>query len=110
VHLPSTKDKDNSLASYFLKKAARLQSGYKNASHKVTSTVIPKHIYEITKIKLSDPDCQYMLWRRSASPSWGLHNPWISKLDMSSYERLWKAGFFISFSLTAKITTLEEQR
>lgn len=47
-------------ASYFLKKAAGLQSGGGNAGHKVAGTVTPKHIYEIAKIKQSDPDCQYM--------------------------------------------------
>jgi hypothetical protein len=45
-------------------------------------------------------------WRWSASPSWGLHNPWVSKSDMRLYERQWKA---CSFSLTAKITALNEQ-
>lgn len=46
--------------SYFLKKAAGLQSGGGNAGHKVAGFVTPKHIYEIAKIKQADPDCQYM--------------------------------------------------
>jgi large subunit ribosomal protein L11 len=71
MHLPNTKDnkdKNNSFnfvvkspfTSYFLKKATRLQSSYKNIGHKVASTMTPKHIYEITKIKQSDPDHLYM--------------------------------------------------
>jgi large subunit ribosomal protein L11 len=71
MHLPNTKDnkdKNNSFnfvvkspfTSYFLKKATGLQSSYKNIGHKVASTMTPKHIYEITKIKQSDPDHLYM--------------------------------------------------
>ncbi len=56
MHLPNTKDKENSFnfilkspsTSYFLKKATGLQSGCKNIGHKVASTMTPKHIYEIT--------------------------------------------------------------
>ncbi|KAL3689811.1 hypothetical protein R1sor_016120 [Riccia sorocarpa] len=46
--------------SYFLKKAAGLQSGGGKAGHEVAGVVTVKHIYEIAKIKQQDPECQYM--------------------------------------------------
>lgn len=46
--------------SYFLKKAAGLQSGSGNAGHRIAGVVTPKHVYEIAKIKQADPDSQYM--------------------------------------------------
>ncbi|CAM6105538.1 unnamed protein product [Calypogeia fissa] len=46
--------------SYFLKKAAGLQIGSSRAGHDVAGVVTLKHIYEIAKIKQTDPDCQYL--------------------------------------------------
>ncbi|KAJ7536573.1 hypothetical protein O6H91_12G075000 [Diphasiastrum complanatum] len=46
--------------SYFLKKAAGIQLGASRAAHETAGVVTVKHIYEIAKIKQSDPDCQYM--------------------------------------------------
>jgi ribosomal protein L11 len=58
MHLPDTKDKDISFnfvvkspSASYLKKVARLQSSHRNIGHKVASTMKPKHIYEIAKIK-----------------------------------------------------------
>ncbi|KAL2634592.1 hypothetical protein R1flu_006071 [Riccia fluitans] len=46
--------------SYFLKKAAGLQSGGGKAGHEVAGVVTVKHIFEIAKIKQQDPECQFM--------------------------------------------------
>jgi large subunit ribosomal protein L11 len=46
--------------SYFLKKAAGLQSGSSRPGHEAAGVVTLKHIYEIAKIKQTDPDCQYL--------------------------------------------------
>ncbi|KAG6552046.1 hypothetical protein Mapa_006352 [Marchantia paleacea] len=46
--------------SYFLKKAAGLQTGGGRAGHDVAGVVTVKHVYEIAKIKQTDPECQYM--------------------------------------------------
>lgn len=40
--------------SYFLKKAAGLDSGSKRPGHEAAGTVTAKHIYEIAKIKQED--------------------------------------------------------
>ncbi|CAM9003660.1 unnamed protein product [Rhodiola kirilowii] len=46
--------------SWYLKKAAGIESGSGRSGHVVASTVTLKHVYEIAKVKQSDPFCQYM--------------------------------------------------
>lgn len=46
--------------TWFLKKAAGIDSGSGRAGHVVASTLTLKHIYEIAKVKQADPYCQYM--------------------------------------------------
>ncbi|KAF6169643.1 hypothetical protein GIB67_004035 [Kingdonia uniflora] len=46
--------------TWYLKKAAGIESGSGRAGHEVASTLTLKHIYEIAKVKQSDPFCQYM--------------------------------------------------
>ncbi|XP_071724413.1 uncharacterized protein [Rutidosis leptorrhynchoides] len=46
--------------SWYLKKAAGIDFGSGRAGHVVASTVTLKHVYEIAKVKQSDPYCQYM--------------------------------------------------
>ncbi|XP_075653027.1 uncharacterized protein LOC142623485 [Castanea sativa] len=46
--------------TWYLKKAAGIESGSSRPSHVVASSVTLKHVYEIAKIKQSDPYCQYM--------------------------------------------------
>uniref|UniRef100_A0A7N0VHT2 Large ribosomal subunit protein uL11m n=1 Tax=Kalanchoe fedtschenkoi TaxID=63787 RepID=A0A7N0VHT2_KALFE len=43
-----------------LKKAAGIEGGSGRPSHVVVSSVTLKHVYEIAKVKQSDPFCQYM--------------------------------------------------
>ncbi|KAK4493377.1 hypothetical protein RD792_017727 [Penstemon davidsonii] len=46
--------------SWYLKKAAGVESGSSRPGHVTASTVTVKHVYEIAKIKQGDPYCQYM--------------------------------------------------
>ena len=46
--------------TWFLKKAAGIELGSGRPGHLVTSTVTVKHIYEIAKVKQSDPYCQFL--------------------------------------------------
>ncbi|KAF8412414.1 hypothetical protein HHK36_000378 [Tetracentron sinense] len=46
--------------TWYLKKAAGIESGSSRPGHVVASVVTLKHIYEIAKVKQSDPYCQYM--------------------------------------------------
>lgn len=51
--------------TWYLKKAAGIEaagieSGSGRTGHVVASTLTLKHIYEIAKVKQSDPFCQYM--------------------------------------------------
>ncbi|KAB1216320.1 54S ribosomal protein L19, mitochondrial [Morella rubra] len=60
--------KDNTLVftvkspsvTWYIKKAAGVESGSGRLGHEVISTVTLKHVYEIAKIKQSDPYCQFM--------------------------------------------------
>ncbi|KAG5241556.1 hypothetical protein OIU85_008833 [Salix viminalis] len=47
-------------ATWYLKKAAGIESGSGRPGHVEASTVTLKHVYEIAKVKQSDPYCQYM--------------------------------------------------
>lgn len=46
--------------SYFLKKAAGLQLASRKPGHQIVGQVTVKHVYEIAKIKQTDPLCQYL--------------------------------------------------
>ncbi|XP_042481720.1 54S ribosomal protein L19, mitochondrial-like [Macadamia integrifolia] len=46
--------------TWYLKKAAGIESGSRLPGHVVASVLNLKHIYEIAKIKQSDPYCQYL--------------------------------------------------
>ncbi|KAL5752274.1 hypothetical protein ACOSP7_022458 [Xanthoceras sorbifolium] len=46
--------------TWYLKKAAGVDSGSSRPGHVTASTVTLKHVYEIAKVKQSDPYCQYM--------------------------------------------------
>ncbi|KAK2999507.1 hypothetical protein RJ639_023287 [Escallonia herrerae] len=46
--------------TWYLKKAAGIESGSGRPGHVVASTITMKHVYEIAKVKQSDPYCQYM--------------------------------------------------
>ncbi|GFP91575.1 54S ribosomal protein l19 mitochondrial [Phtheirospermum japonicum] len=46
--------------SWYLKKAVGIENGSGRPGHVTASTITPKHMYEIAKIKQSDPYCQYM--------------------------------------------------
>ncbi|XP_043716663.1 50S ribosomal protein L11-like [Telopea speciosissima] len=46
--------------TWYLKKAAGIEFGSRLPGHVVASVLTLKHIYEIAKIKQSDPYCQYM--------------------------------------------------
>ncbi|XP_075483202.1 uncharacterized protein LOC142523332 [Primulina tabacum] len=46
--------------TWYLKKAAGIESGSSRPGHVSASTITLKHVYEIAKIKQSDPYCQYM--------------------------------------------------
>lgn len=46
--------------TWYLKKAAGIERGSRRPGHFVASTLSLKHIYEIAKVKQSDPYCQYM--------------------------------------------------
>ncbi|KAL6338986.1 hypothetical protein AAG906_024137 [Vitis piasezkii] len=46
--------------TWYLKKAAGIELGSGRPSHVVASSVTVKHIYEISKVKQSNPYCQYM--------------------------------------------------
>ncbi|RVX21390.1 54S ribosomal protein L19, mitochondrial [Vitis vinifera] len=46
--------------TWYLKKAAGIELGSGRPGHVVASSVTVKHIYEIAKVKQSDPYCQYM--------------------------------------------------
>ncbi|KAI3668889.1 hypothetical protein L6452_40106 [Arctium lappa] len=46
--------------TWYLKKAAGIESGSRMPGHVVASKLTLKHIYEIAKVKQSDPYCQYM--------------------------------------------------
>lgn len=46
--------------SYFLKKAAGILNGSSKSGHEGGGAVTLKHVYEIAKIKQTDPGCQYI--------------------------------------------------
>ncbi|KAL6533515.1 hypothetical protein OROMI_027627 [Orobanche minor] len=46
--------------TWYLKKAAGIESGSSRPGHLIASTITLNHVYEIAKIKQSDPYCQYM--------------------------------------------------
>ncbi|XP_076908360.1 uncharacterized protein LOC143565202 [Bidens hawaiensis] len=46
--------------TWFLKKAAGIESWSGRPSHVVASTITLKHVYEIANVKQADPYCQYM--------------------------------------------------
>lgn len=46
--------------TWYLKKAAGVENGSSRPGHVTASTITLKHVYEIAKIKQSDPFCQYM--------------------------------------------------
>ncbi|KAL4572621.1 hypothetical protein LXL04_019401 [Taraxacum kok-saghyz] len=46
--------------TWYLKQAAGITSGSRMPGHVVASSLTLKHIYEIAKVKQSDPYCQYM--------------------------------------------------
>ncbi|KAL8532222.1 hypothetical protein ACS0TY_008720 [Phlomoides rotata] len=46
--------------TWYLKKAAGVEFGCGRPGHETASTITLKHVYEIAKIKQSDPYCQYM--------------------------------------------------
>ncbi|WRX08996.1 Large ribosomal subunit protein uL11 [Theobroma cacao] len=46
--------------TWYLKKAVGLVSGSSWPSHVIATTLSVRHIYEIAKVKQSDPYCQYM--------------------------------------------------
>ncbi|XP_076945142.1 large ribosomal subunit protein uL11m-like [Bidens hawaiensis] len=46
--------------SWYLKKAAGIESGSGWAGHAMASMITLKHVYEIAKVKQGDPNCQYM--------------------------------------------------
>ncbi|CAN6680619.1 hypothetical protein ACFX13_018481 [Malus domestica] len=46
--------------TWYLKKAAGIESGSSRPGHAVASTLSVRHVYEIAKVKQSDPYCQYM--------------------------------------------------
>lgn len=46
--------------SWFLKKAAGIESGSSRPGHIEASTVTVKHVYEIAKVKQTDPHLQYL--------------------------------------------------
>ncbi|XP_057828323.1 uncharacterized protein LOC131039552 isoform X2 [Cryptomeria japonica] len=46
--------------TWYLKKAAGIQAGSGKPGHETVATLSVKHIYEIAKIKQTDPNCQTM--------------------------------------------------
>lgn len=46
--------------TWFLKKAAGIESGSSRPGHVVVSSIMLRHVYEIAKVKQSDPFCQHM--------------------------------------------------
>ncbi|KAK3410578.1 50S ribosomal protein L11 [Eucalyptus grandis] len=46
--------------TWYLKKAAGIESGSGRPGHETASKITLKHAYEIAKVKQSDPYCQYM--------------------------------------------------
>ncbi|KAL6274235.1 hypothetical protein ACE6H2_024927 [Prunus campanulata] len=46
--------------SWYLKKATGVDSGSSRPKHVVASELSVRHLYEIAKVKQSDPYCQYM--------------------------------------------------
>ncbi|BFG41827.1 hypothetical protein CerSpe_281020 [Prunus speciosa] len=46
--------------SWYLKKATGVESGSSRPGHVVASKLSVRHVYEIAKVKQSDPYCQYM--------------------------------------------------
>lgn len=46
--------------TWYLKKAAGIESGSSRPGHVEASTISLKHVYEIAKVKQSDPFCAYM--------------------------------------------------
>ncbi|CAK9231856.1 unnamed protein product [Sphagnum troendelagicum] len=118
IHLPSTKNKDNSFhfvvkspsALHLLKKTTGLQSSHRNVGHKVAGTMAPKHIYEIVKINQSDPDCQYMSLEVISKSIMGTSQTMGIQIR---HELVLKAveGLLLHFLLSdSKITAFQEQR
>ncbi|KAJ6851916.1 54S ribosomal protein L19, mitochondrial-like [Iris pallida] len=46
--------------TWYLKRAAGIESGSGRPGHVVASSITLTHVYEIAKMKQSDPNCQYM--------------------------------------------------
>ncbi|KAK8916116.1 hypothetical protein KSP39_PZI023191 [Platanthera zijinensis] len=46
--------------TWFLKKAAGIESGSSRPGHVVSSSITLRHVYEIAKLKQTDPYCQFM--------------------------------------------------
>ncbi|GAB4848376.1 hypothetical protein Ancab_003071 [Ancistrocladus abbreviatus] len=46
--------------TWYLKKAAGIDTGSGRPGHITASTVMLKHVYEIAKVKQSDPNCQHI--------------------------------------------------
>jgi len=46
--------------SWYLKKAAGIESGSTRPGHIVASGITLKHVHEIAKVKQTDPGCQHM--------------------------------------------------
>nr|GEW31126.1 54S ribosomal protein L19, mitochondrial [Tanacetum cinerariifolium] len=67
--------------TWFLKKAAGIESGSGRAGHVVASTLNLKHIYEIAKVKQADPYCQYMSLEAISKSIIGTANSMGIKVD-----------------------------
>ncbi|GJY64893.1 54S ribosomal protein L19, mitochondrial-like protein [Tanacetum coccineum] len=67
--------------TWFLKKAAGIESGSGRAGHVVASTLTLKHIYEIAKVKQADPYCQYMSLEAISKSIIGTANSMGIKVD-----------------------------
>lgn len=46
--------------SWYLKKAAGIEHGTNRTGHRVISSITLKHVYEIAKVKQTDPGCQHI--------------------------------------------------
>lgn len=46
--------------TWFIKKAAGIESGSSRPGHVVASSISIRHVFEIAKVKQSDPFCQFM--------------------------------------------------
>ncbi|XP_066357836.1 large ribosomal subunit protein uL11m-like [Miscanthus floridulus] len=68
MHVTVTADKDNTFdfvvksppVSWFLKKAAGIETASGLAGHRNVSSLTIRHVYEIAKLKQADPFCKHM--------------------------------------------------